>query len=187
MGYLCGVRSDTLTDSPFIGAYWETLVYAELRKQLAFKGLKPRLWYYRDQSQNEVDFVYEDGHQLHLYECKWTSSPTRNMASNLDKIAKIFAESSSTYKVTHKKLITRAEENFASDGLSYASLFKGLLENLQARNKSGHGPEVLVYSAGAPQPLNEVYKSFRAWNVSRFEGVSARQHAIHPARRDTQP
>jgi predicted AAA+ superfamily ATPase len=128
MGYLCGIRQDTLSQSPFVGAYWETLVYAELRKQLAFRGLKPRLWYYRDQSQNEADFILEDGHHLHLYECKWTSAPNRAMASNLDKIEKIFSESSSSFKVTGKSLITRAAENFTSDGLTYASIFHGLLE-----------------------------------------------------------
>jgi predicted AAA+ superfamily ATPase len=128
MGYLCGIRHDTLAQSPFVGAYWETLVYAELRKQLAFRGMKPRLWYYRDQSQNEADFILEDGHQLHLYECKWTSAPNRTMASNLDKIEKIFSESSSPFKVTKKSLITRASENFSSDGLTYSSIFHGLLE-----------------------------------------------------------
>jgi predicted AAA+ superfamily ATPase len=130
MGYLCGIRHDTLAQSPFVGAYWETLVYAELRKQLAFHGMKPRLWYYRDQSQNEADFILEAGHQLHLYECKWTSSPTRSMASNLDKIEKIFSESSSPFKVTKKSLITRASENFVSDGLTYSSIFHGLLEKV---------------------------------------------------------
>lgn len=128
MGYLCGIRHDTLAQSPFVGAYWETLVYAELRKQLAFRGMKPRLWYYRDQSQNEADFILEDGHQLDLYECKWTSAPNRTMASNLDKIEKIFSESSSPFKVTKKSLITRASENFSSDGLAYSSIFRGLLE-----------------------------------------------------------
>jgi predicted AAA+ superfamily ATPase len=130
MGYLCGLRQETLAQSPFVGAYWETLVYAELRKQFSFQGMKPRIWYYRDQSQNEADFVIEDGHKIHLYECKWTSSPTRAMASNLDKIEQVFAGSSSTYEVAYKKLVTRASETFTGDGLSYVSIFQGLLENV---------------------------------------------------------
>jgi hypothetical protein len=35
-----------------------------------------------------MDFL-EDGHHLHLYECKWTASPNRSMASSLDKIKKL--------------------------------------------------------------------------------------------------
>jgi hypothetical protein len=51
------------------------------------------------------------------------------MAANLDRIEKVFETSSPMYKVTRTKLITRAGENFTAEGLTYASIFQGLLEN----------------------------------------------------------
>ena len=119
---LAGIDRSNLSNSPMIGPLWETFVFAELRKQLAFKGEKPNLWYYRDQSQNELDFIWEKGSDLYLYECKWTNSPRFNMANNLSKIEKIFSESSdSIYKIKEKALISRAKESFDSDGLTYRS------------------------------------------------------------------
>jgi predicted AAA+ superfamily ATPase len=113
MGILCGVNQENAFQSPLIGAIWETYVFAELRKQLAFQGRRKSLWYYRDQSQLEVDFILENGHELDLYECKWTSSPTTKMASHLDKLDQIFSSSTrSIYRVRRKKLVSRAEEIF---------------------------------------------------------------------------
>lgn len=119
---LLGIDRSNLSKSSMVGALWETFVFAELRKQLAFKGEKQNLWYYRDQSQNEVDFIWEKGSELHLIECKWTNSPNASMAKNLDKVAGIFAKNSAgMYEVMEKSLVTRAEEHFRSNGLTYRS------------------------------------------------------------------
>lgn len=128
MAYLCGLRPASMLTSPLIGALWETFVFAELRKQLAFQGQKTSLWYYRDQSQLEVDFVWETGSDLQLIECKWTASPTRSMAANLDKLEKVFVERAALHTVTRKKLVTRAQENFISKDLTYVSPVRGLLD-----------------------------------------------------------
>ncbi len=130
MCVLCGVRQENLLNSPMVGAIWETFVFAELRKQLAFEGQRKKLWYYRDQSQIEIDFILEDGHLLDLFECKWTSSPNKSMTTSLFKLEKIFTESSkSIYQIRRKKLITRASESFESGSIHYASVFSGLIEN----------------------------------------------------------
>lgn len=76
----CGLPADQLLFSPFIGAVWETLVYAELRKQLAFEGSRARIWFYRDQSGLEVDFIIDEGSRRQLLECKWAGSPDLRMA-----------------------------------------------------------------------------------------------------------
>lgn len=126
MAHLVGLGEDTLLSSTFAGSLWETLVFAELRKQLMFRGAKPRLWYYRDQSQNEVDFVLENGFSLSLIECKWTASPAREMGRNLDKLEEIFREKAKDFRVTQKTLVTRSPTSFEKEGLRYASLFEDL-------------------------------------------------------------
>jgi uncharacterized protein len=114
--------------SPLIGAVWETFVYAELRKQLSFRGKKKGLWYYRDQSQLEADFIWESDHGMQLIECKWTGSPSRQMADNLDKLEHVMAGRSNASGEIGKKLISRAGESFSSKGLLYASPLHGLLD-----------------------------------------------------------
>ena len=125
---LSGIDKSNIKRSPMLGPLWETFVFAELRKQLAYKGGKKNLWYYRDQSQNEVDFIWDKGHELSLFECKWTNSPQAQMAKNLDRVEHIFKETSDPiYSIKEKILVTRAKEHFKSRSLSYRSPFGGLL------------------------------------------------------------
>ena len=125
---LSGIDRSNLRKPPMLGALWETFVFAELRKQLAFRGERKNLWYYRDQSQNEVDFIWEKGNELHLFECKWTNSPQANMAKNLDRVEKIFQDASgSGYSIKEKVLITRAQERFKNQTLAYRSPFGDLI------------------------------------------------------------
>ena len=128
MAHLCGLQGEAMTRSPLIGALWETLVYAELRKQLAFRGETPRLWYYRDQSQLEVDFIHERGTELDLFECKWTASPQRSMAANLDKLQKVISDRSPLFRVGALKLVSRCDTAFTSQGLTHVSPVAGLID-----------------------------------------------------------
>ncbi len=128
MAYLCGLQGEAMTRSPLIGALWETLVFAELRKQLSFRGETPRLWYYRDQSQLEVDFIHERGTDLDLFECKWTASPQRKMAANLDKLQKVLNDRSPLFRVGALKLVSRCDNAFTSQGLTHVSPVAGLID-----------------------------------------------------------
>lgn len=128
MAHLCGLNSNTLLQSPMLAALWETFVFAELRKQLSFRGQRSGLWYYRDQSQLEVDFILESGDQLELIECKWTASPTAELARNMNNLERHFLERSTIHHVVAKKLVTRAEITFVRQGLTYASPLKGMLQ-----------------------------------------------------------
>jgi uncharacterized protein len=56
MAYLCGINENSLSSSPLAGALWETLVFAELRKQLSYVAPRKKLWYYRDQSHGSRTF-----------------------------------------------------------------------------------------------------------------------------------
>ncbi len=110
MMHLLGYNEKSLFSSPSIGALWETLVFSELRKQLATSDSTGSLWFYRDQSQTEVDFVLEEGGALTLYECKWTDQPDKKDARNMEKVARSFELSPSQYKVQKMILISRAVE-----------------------------------------------------------------------------
>ncbi|MBI2603139.1 MAG: ATP-binding protein [Deltaproteobacteria bacterium] len=127
---LCGVDASNLETSPLVGPLWETFVFAELRKQLAFKGHRPKLWYYRDQAQWELDFIWEQGHLLSFFECKWTSSPRQSDAKNMDRIQTLFENKGKIpYAIKEKVLVSRAREHFSADGLSFRSPISGLFDD----------------------------------------------------------
>ena len=54
--FLLGLNEASVTHSYLIGAIWETLCCAELRKYLRAQAPEAKLWFYRDQAR-EVDFV----------------------------------------------------------------------------------------------------------------------------------
>lgn len=74
--FLLNLTPDTLVNSPFLGAVWETLLYAELRKRAELSEHPSGLWYYRDQRSREIDFVVESAGRLNLIEAKWHEHPT---------------------------------------------------------------------------------------------------------------
>ncbi len=126
VGLVCGVlgiTQEALPQSTMIGALWETFVFAELRKRLVAQGGgSGRLWYYRDQQQNEVDFIVEQGLQLHLFECKWTASPQSRMAANLNKLESLFENAEgSGYRVASKTLVSRSSECIDIGALRFRS------------------------------------------------------------------
>lgn len=88
-GFVChllGVTEDNLSDSPFAGSLWETLVFAELRKLSAIHGYSMHLWFYRDQQQVEADFMILSGGFARLIECKWRSNYEKKDFRHLEKI-----------------------------------------------------------------------------------------------------
>lgn len=79
--YLLGVDADSLAQSPFTGAVWETWLYSELRKANALRKTPFNLWFYRDQRQREIDFLLEGGGHLHFLETKATENLKRGDAN----------------------------------------------------------------------------------------------------------
>lgn len=71
--FLLGLDEASLAKSSYLGAVWETAVFAQLRKA----RINPRdtFWFYRDAQQHEVDFVIASGNTRHLVEVKWTEHP----------------------------------------------------------------------------------------------------------------
>ncbi len=89
LSYLIGVTENTLAASPFIGAVWETYLFAEIRKRLKLSASGQTIWYYRDKQQLEVDFLLTGGGESRLIECKWTEFPDSSDTQNVQKLLDI--------------------------------------------------------------------------------------------------
>ncbi len=90
--WLLGIGLDLLPDSPFIGAIWEGVVFAEMRRLVNARGLNRSFWYYRDNTGTEVDFlVLGDG--ARLIECKWTAGPEQSDAKGIRNLVALAAKS----------------------------------------------------------------------------------------------
>ncbi len=83
--WLLGIEKTKLKTSPFAGSIFETAVFAELRKSNGLQGNKRQLYYYRDVSQTEIDFL-EIGSGCRLIESKLTENPKSNDAAGIRKI-----------------------------------------------------------------------------------------------------
>lgn len=129
VGLLChllGLQGEEIIKSPAIGAIWETFVFAEMRKQIAVGRKKRKLWFYRDQSQQEIDFILEEGFDCSLYEVKWSSHPNDKAIKALDRVSKIFAKAKD-YKVVSKVLISRAPEEVSRGDIQLRPVLKAIL------------------------------------------------------------
>lgn len=58
------LRADT-------GALWENFAIAERMKRNANLGLTPNVYFWRTWSKQEIDYIEEEGGQLHAFEMKW--------------------------------------------------------------------------------------------------------------------
>lgn len=91
-GLLCAllnIRTEAaLSQSPAIGAIWETFVFAQLRDRERREGREGGLFFWRDRTR-EVDFVIDVGGRLELYEAKWTEVPDAGDTVNLDFVRNV--------------------------------------------------------------------------------------------------
>lgn len=112
MIHLTGQSDAPLANSAFIGAFWETLVFSELRKQLSAKDQGGKWWFYRDQEQTEIDFILEQGSDLTFFECKWSDHPKASDGKNMEKVLHSLEKAKSLYQVKKQVLLSRAQEPF---------------------------------------------------------------------------
>jgi predicted AAA+ superfamily ATPase len=114
-GFLCfliGIRTaEDLTRSPMVGAIWESFVCGELRKRLAFAGLDPAFYFWRDRAR-EVDFVLHRGGRFELFEAKWPPEPSAKDGAGLRNVAEQLGPS----KVIATSILSRTERSFPLDG-----------------------------------------------------------------------
>lgn len=81
--HLLNLDAATLGRSPYLGAVWETAIYAELRKLISTHDVRATLYFYRDQRAREIDLVLDAGGTLTFIEAKWSEHPDSRDAANI--------------------------------------------------------------------------------------------------------
>lgn len=85
--FLLGITADLFEQpSPLIGPLWETFVFNQIKRDIAFHSTSATMWLWRDQYKNEIDFIISTKGKLHLIEAKFTEQPP---ASDMLRIQKI--------------------------------------------------------------------------------------------------
>jgi predicted AAA+ superfamily ATPase len=121
--FLLNLDEATLGASPYLGAIWETLVFAEMRKMNRLGARPVNFWYYRDQRAREVDFVLEQGGSLRLVECKWREHPETADALHLLAVREEIARSGSAWKPGPSWVIATPEASYSlAEGLTAGAL-----------------------------------------------------------------
>ena len=91
--FLCGVHNvGELRVSPLVGALWETLVCAEIRRSQINRRGGWHLNFWRDRSR-EADFLIHRGGRFHLADAKWTERPRSRDVSALKKVERVLSDS----------------------------------------------------------------------------------------------
>src|ERR1700730_8062875 len=110
-GLLCAllnIRSEAaLSQTPALGAVWETFVFAQLRDRERRAGRTGSLFFWRDRTR-EVDFVVDIGGQLELFEAKWTELPVAGDAVNLEFMRNVVNKS----RIAGAAVVCRAKNSF---------------------------------------------------------------------------
>ena len=91
--WLLGIESATeLGRDPLHGQIFENLVVTEAVKTRLHSGQEPRLYYWRDSNQNEVDLLWEHQRKLTPIEVKSAMTWHRDFSSNIRKFQHITTE-----------------------------------------------------------------------------------------------
>ena len=113
--FLTGIRSvEALRESSALGHLFETLAFGQLVRSSIHRSYPSNLYYFRDHSGREVDFVIPQGDKLELYECKWAEQVPRAIPAFTD-LENIAGKS----KILSKTLITpmRGVRRMTSTGI----------------------------------------------------------------------
>jgi len=121
LAFLLGVNAGNFAASPFLGPLWETFVFSEMRKTNSSQSTRKSLWYYRDQSATEVDFVIESGGILSLLEVKWSEQPDQRVISTLQKVSSQ-VEKSKQFTAGQHYCLCRAQASYERDGVLITNL-----------------------------------------------------------------
>ncbi len=81
---IAGVRD--LAGSPLVGALWETLVFAEIRRRQLNRHGGWTLHFWRDRTK-EADFLHHRGGRFDLADARCTAAPDAHDAARLERIA----------------------------------------------------------------------------------------------------
>ncbi|MBI2603879.1 MAG: ATP-binding protein [Deltaproteobacteria bacterium] len=136
LSFLLGLNKDTVSQSPFVGAMWETLLFSELRKLIKHRRSEGQIWFYRDTRQRELDFLLEVSGVLHFIEGKWTQIVHEREAKNINIVYELFREKLSLPLKLGKRIVLcrTATESRLSDEIELQNL-SWLRRNDFAHNK----------------------------------------------------
>jgi len=91
--YLNGIENEQqLTTHPLRGAIFENLAVLEFFKSRFNTGKDANIYFYRDQSQREVDILQEFGNQYYAYEIKSAKAFHLNFLDNLKYLKSVMGE-----------------------------------------------------------------------------------------------
>lgn len=90
VAYLLGIESvEQMARDPLKGNLFENLVVNELMKARFNQGLDPRLYFYQVTGRNEVDLIYQRGHELVPIEIKSSRTYNSSFTSGINSFKKI--------------------------------------------------------------------------------------------------
>lgn len=122
-GLLCsllGIREAKQIETyPIRGAIFENMVINNFIKKTFNKGLKPKLWFYRDKTGREIDLIIETVDGLNLYEIKASTGFNPDYFKNIRYFEKTFPE-----KVTSASILYDGETSKTNDSKSRIFNFK---------------------------------------------------------------
>lgn len=82
--YLLGIENAAqIARDPLKGNLFENLVMLDFYKQLLNKGKEPRMYFYRDRSQHEVDLIWQCGRDLIPIEIKLSQTYSSNFIKGI--------------------------------------------------------------------------------------------------------
>lgn len=91
--YLLGIENEQqLSVHPLRGQIFENMVINEAVKNRLNRAKDPNLYFYRDQSQKEVDLIYQTGYQLQAYEIKSGQSYHKEYYKGINYLKDLFGE-----------------------------------------------------------------------------------------------
>jgi predicted AAA+ superfamily ATPase len=99
-----------MENHPLRGALFETWVVSEIAKAHLHRGRRPRLSFYRDSSQLEIDLVLEKGTDLTLVEMKSAQTPSGHYFDAFDRFAAALG-GRETPRVTGRVVVYAGEES----------------------------------------------------------------------------
>ncbi|HIE33273.1 MAG TPA: ATP-binding protein [Thermodesulfobacteriaceae bacterium] len=111
--YLLGIRKpEDVLVHPLRGAIFENFVFSELYKAFAHRGEEPPLYFWRDRTGHEIDFLLDLGVRLIPVEAKSAETVTRDQLRNLLYYRKLAGKI-----VKHGVLVYGGERTLEREGL----------------------------------------------------------------------
>ena len=114
--FLLGIREPLQIEvHPLRGAIFETYVYGELLKARYNAGDQDNIYYYRDNTGNEVDFILDNGAGLSAVEVKSSRTMSHSFFKSLSYFEKIAS------MPIQKHLVYAGKENHVQSGVTVTS------------------------------------------------------------------